>query len=204
MKQDDKLNQPIGSVEESAANEQEEKEPKKGILATIWEYVVTIGVAVIAALLINNFILLNANIPSGSMENTIMEGDRVFGFRLAYLFSEPERGDIVIFKWPDDESVNYIKRVIGLPGETVTIRNGVVYIDSNDGNGEWVLDEPYLKETPWERDYGPYEVPEDSYFMLGDNRNNSKDSRLWENTFVHKDKILAKAFLKYWKGFELY
>lgn len=186
------------TISESGSTREPEKEG--GILHTIMEYAVSIGIAIVAALLINNFILLNVNIPSGSMQNTIMKGDRVFGFRLAYLFSEPERGDIVIFKWPDDESVNYIKRIIGLPGETVTIRGGKVYINDSDTP----LDEPYLAETPWDQDFGPYEVPEGHYFMLGDNRNNSKDSRAWKNTYVARDEILAKAFLKYWKGFQLY
>ena len=108
-----------------------------------------------------------------------------------YDFNEPERGDIVIFKYPDDESVDYLKRIIGLPGETVEIISGKVYI-----NGE-LLDEPYLSEEPT-GDYGPYQVPEDSYFMLGDNRAVSKDSRYWHNTYVKKDKIIAKAFVMYW------
>lgn len=186
----------------SLPEEKKSSDSQKSVLRTILDYVVSIGIAIIIALLINNFVLLNARIPSGSMETTIMKGDRLFGFRLSYLFSEPERGDIVIFKWPDDESVNYIKRVIGLPGETVTIRQGKVYITGTDGT-EFCLEEPYLHEEPKARDFGPYQVPEDSYFMLGDNRNNSKDSRYWQNTFVHKDQILAKAIFRYWKGFKL-
>lgn len=177
-----------------------ENTEKPSVFRVFMEYAVSIGIAVIAALLINRFILFNANIPSGSMENTIMTGDRVFGFRLAYLFSEPQRGDIVIFKYPDDESVNFVKRIIGLPGETVTIREGRVYINDSDTP----LDEPYLAEEPLPYDYGPYEVPEDCYFMLGDNRNHSKDSRLWENTYVSRDKILAKVFFRYWKGFKFF
>lgn len=177
-------------------------EERPSLIRTILEYVVYIGVAIIAALIINNTILLNARIPSGSMENTIMEGDRIFGFRLAYLFSEPKRGDIVIFKYPDDESVKYIKRIIGLPGETVTIRGGKVYIDS--GDGEYLLEEDYLAETPNNENWGPYVVPENSYFMMGDNRNHSKDSRYWVNTFVSKDKILAKAVFRYWGGFKIF
>lgn len=80
------------------------------------EYVKMIIIVVVAVLLINNFLLINAKIPSESMENTIMTGDRIFGNRLAYTFGEPERFDIVIFKFPDDESQLFIKRVIGLPG----------------------------------------------------------------------------------------
>ena len=113
------------------------------------------------------------------------------GLRLYYNFKEPERGDIVIFKYPDDESVDYLKRIIGLPGETVEIISGKVYI-----NGE-LLDEPYLSEEPT-GDFGPYQVPEGSYFMMGDNRAVSKDSRYWHNTYVSKDKIIAKAFVMYW------
>ena len=167
---------------------------------TVLEYVISIGIAIVAALLINNFILLNAKVPSGSMENTIMTGDRLFGFRLSYLFSEPERGDIVIFKYPADESVNYIKRIIGLPGETVTIKKGKVYINHSDTP----LKEDYLKEE-WLvlNDGMEFEVPEGYYFMMGDNRNNSKDSRYWNNTYVARDKILAKAIFRYWGGFKL-
>ena len=87
----------------------------------------------------------------------------------------------------------YIKRVIGLPGDKVQIIDGKVYINDS----ETPLDEPYLPEPP-EGDYGPYYVPEDSYFMLGDNRNWSKDSRFWTNTYVKKEKVLAKAIFRYY------
>ena len=113
---------------------------KESTAKTILEYVISI--AIVAALLINNFILLNAKVPSGSMENTIMTGDRLFGFRLSYLMEDPKRGDIVIFKYPDNESINYIKRIIGLPGETVTIKDSKVYIN----NSATPLKEDYLKE----------------------------------------------------------
>ena len=161
-------------------------------------------IVVVIVTLVNSVVLINAKIPSESMEKTIMTGDRIFGFRLAYglnldffgheiskKIKDPERFDIVIFKYPDDESVDYLKRIIGLPGETVEIIRGKVYI-----NGE-LLDEPYLSEEPT-GDFGPYQVPEDSYFMLGDNRAVSKDSRYWHNTYVKKDKIIAKAFVMYW------
>lgn len=183
---------------DATAPEGTEETAKQPFWRTILDYAVSIGIALLAAFLINQFILLNASIPSGSMENTIMTGDRVFGFRLAYLFSEPRRGDIVIFKYPEDESVNYIKRIIGLPGETVTIKNGLIYIDGS----ETPLDEPYLAETPLPIGDGVYEVPDGCYFMMGDNRNHSSDSRRWG--YVRRDQILAKAFLKYWKGFKFF
>ena len=157
----------------------------------IMSWVIPFAIALVAALLIKNFLIINADVPTGSMETTIPAGSRIMGLRLYYDFNEPERGDIVIFKYPDDESVDYLKRIIGLPGETVEIISGKVYI-----NGE-LLDEPYLSEEPT-GDFGPYQVPEDSYFMLGDNRAVSKDSRYWHNTYVKKDKIIAKAFVMYW------
>lgn len=122
-----------------------------------------------------------------------MPGDRVFGNRLAYVFSEPERFDIIIFKYPDDESQLFIKRVIGLPGETVEIRDGNIYIDGS----EEPLDDVDTKET-MEGSFGPYTVPEGCYFVMGDNRNNSRDSRYWEHTFVSEDEILGKAVFRYW------
>ena len=157
------------------------------------EDVVLVIVVLAVVFILKNYVLINAVIPSGSMENTIMTGDRVFGNRLAYRFGEPERGDIVIFKYPDNEEELYIKRVIGLPGDKVEIRDGLVYL--NDSAKP--LEEPYLKETPV-GDYGPYQVPEDGYFMLGDNRNWSKDSRFWENTYVTREEVLAKAVFRYY------
>ena len=177
-----------------------EEKKKNAILSEVLDYVKVIAFAVIFVLIVNNFILINALVPSESMEKTIMTGDRIFGFRLAYKFEEPERFDIVIFKYPDDPEQKelYIKRVIGLPGETVNIVNGKVYI-----NGEQTpLDDSFCPETPIV-DFGPYTVPEDCYFMLGDNRNCSKDSRFWENTYVREDQIVGKAVLRYYPSIKL-
>lgn len=147
---------------------------------------------VVVVFIVNNVLLINAKIPSESMEDTIMTGDRIFGNRLAYINKDPQRFDIVIFKYPDDETQLFIKRVIGLPGETVEIRDGKVYIDGS----ETPLDDSFTPEPP-QGNWGPEVVPEGSYFMLGDNRNRSKDSRFWTNTFVKKEKILGKAVLRY-------
>ncbi len=163
----------------------------KRVRKEIFEWTATILAAVLVALFINNFIIVNATVPSSSMEKTIMTNDRVIGLRLAYRDSDPERGDIIIFKFPDNEKILYIKRVIGMPGETVEIHNGEVTID-----GE-ILSEPYLTTTT-EGDFGPYLVPEGHYFMMGDNRNNSADSRYWNNTYLSRDKIVGKAVLRYW------
>ena len=163
----------------------------------VLSWIKTIIFAVVIAGFINIAVIVNATVPTGSMENTIMPGDRIIALRLAYYFSEPERGDIVVFRYPDDPDVLYVKRVIGLPGERVTIKDGKVYI--NDSIEP--LDDSYVKETPV-GDYGPYDVPDNCYFMMGDNRNNSLDSRFWVNKYVEEDEILGKVYLKYFRGFE--
>lgn len=169
--------------------EERKKRRKKELI----EDILTIAIMFAVFFVLKQYVLINAVIPSSSMEETIQIGDRVFGNRLAYQKEDPQRGDIVIFKYPDDESQLFIKRVIGLPGDKIVIRDGLVYINDSDEP----LDEPYLAEEPT-GDFGPYYVPEDSYFMLGDNRNYSKDSRLWVNTYVHEEKILAKAVFRYY------
>ena len=171
------------------------EEKKTSAKSEIFSWIKVIISAIIIALFVDFVIIANAVVPTGSMESTIPAGSRIMGLRLYSNFTDPERGDIVIFKYPDDEKVDYLKRIIGLPGETVEIISGKVYID-----GE-LLDEPYLDEEPT-GDFGPYQVPEDSYFMLGDNRAVSKDSRYWTNTYVRRDKIIAKAFFMYWPKFK--
>ncbi|MBO6148719.1 MAG: signal peptidase I [Lachnospiraceae bacterium] len=168
---------------------------KKKIGREILEWIGVIGTAVLVSLFVNFFIIVNATVPSSSMEKTIMTNDRVIGLRLAYNNNDPERGDIVIFKFPDDEDILYIKRIIGMPGETVEIHDSTVYIDGEP------LAEPYLSVVT-EGTYGPYVVPEGHYFMLGDNRNNSADSRYWKNTFLSRDKIVGKAVCRYWPKFK--
>lgn len=169
------------------------REEKLNVFKELFSSLLTMAVAAIIVTLLKEFVIINAFIPSGSMEYTINPNDRLVGNRLAYLLSEPERGDIVIFQYPDDESQLFVKRIIGLPGETVTIDEAHIYVD-----GE-LLEEDYLKEE-WviDNDSYTFEIPEDSYLVLGDNRNNSKDARYWNNTYVKEDKILGKAVFRYW------
>ncbi len=183
---------------------------EESLLKEFLGYVKILVITFIVCFLLTRFVFVNAYVPSSSMETTIMTGDRVLGLRLAYTFSEPQRGDIVIFKYPVDEEVLYIKRIIGLPGETVRIEDGSIYI-----NGV-ALEEDYLPEE-WVTGNDGYEfsVPEDSYLMLGDNRNVSVDARYWasealadgvaenaeeasEYTYVSRDKMVAKALFVFW------
>ena len=175
----------------SKSPDKKKKEVRKEAMAYFKIIISAVAIAVVLVL----FIIMNAKVPSGSMKDTINEGDRIVGLRLAYAFSSPKRGDIIIFKYPDNESTKYVKRVIGLPGDTVSFKDGDVYI-----NGE-KLNEPYLKtQHSTYTSVESYTVPEGSYFMLGDNRENSKDSRFWNNTYVKKQKILAKVMFRYYNG----
>lgn len=200
----------ILSPKELKKKRREEKRAAHPGLYALLDWVIVIVVALAVALFINFFIIVNSTVPTGSMENTIMSGSRMLGFRVAYLFGEPEHGDIIVFRYPDDPSQYFVKRVIGLPGETVEVIDGIVYVDGvaqeedyiNDNywlEYESIKDDPQAVEAQGKRyNAGPYTVPEDSYFVMGDNRGNSRDSRMWTNTFVTKKAIIGKAWLCYW------
>lgn len=144
-------------------------------------------------LVLTQAVVINARVSSQSMEKTIRPADRLIGSRIAYWCSPPKRYDIIIFYFPDDETQRFIKRVIGLPGETVEIRDGKVYINDSDSP----LADDFCPDVP-KGNYGPYRVPQDSYFVLGDNREISRDSRYWKNPFVKTEKIIGKALFRYW------
>lgn len=163
------------------------KTGKRSVFSEVFE---SVAIAVLLAVLIRLFILEPFYIPSGSMEPTLKEHDRIIVSKLHYHFQEPKRGDIVVFKYPRDPKRNFVKRLIAVGGETVAIRNSRLYI-----NGQPVP-EDYLPKGLRFADYGPVEVPRGSYFMLGDNRNNSDDSRVWG--FLPKDLIVGKAIVIYW------
>jgi len=146
-------------------------------------------------------------IPNGAMEWSLLRGDHLlaakwaYGWRLPLLEKypigarPPRRGDLIVFRFPEDPRRVFLKRVVGLPGEELEIRNKVVYVDGK------VLEEPYvhfLDETavPFRDDWGPREVPADSYFVLGDNRDNSRDSRFWG--YVEEELLLGQARVVYW------
>lgn len=186
---------------------------KKEVFSWIRTFVIAIAIVIV----LTQVVIINARVPTGSMENTIMTGDRLIGLRLAYLTSEPERGDIVLFHYPVDESQTYIKRVIGEAGDTIEIKDGEIYINGSDEPYE----EPYLKEE-WllNNDGYIFEVPEDAIFVMGDNRNYSEDGRFWAEkavmagladtkaeaekySYVSYDQIQGKALFTYFRSFRM-
>ena len=205
-------------MQENDRNEQAESVSKKAeFRKELFSWIRLIVIAVLLSQFLTRVVLVNRLVPTNSMESLILPGDRVFGSRFSYLFSDPERFDVVIFKYPVDEEQDYIKRVIGLPGETVTIENAKIYINDS----EIPLKENYLPEK-WvvENDGYRFEVPEDSYLMLGDNRNLSLDARYWAEEayleelvpsieegepymYVSRDQILGKAICIYWPNFQI-
>ena len=161
-------------------------------LKSLFEWIVIIVVAFVLSLVIRNFVIDTRIVPTGSMLPTIQLDDRLIVDRLFYKFDMINRGDIVVFKSTKDmvsEEEDLVKRVIGLPGEEIQIKNGKVFV-----NGK-ALYEPYIAEAP-AYEYGPVTVPPNSYFMLGDNRNDSKDSHIWG--FVDSDLILGRVWIRYW------
>ena len=167
---------------------------KKSVGKEILSWVKTLAIAFVCALIINNTLIASALVISSSMEDTIMTDSRVMGLRVTYLVSEPKRFDIILFKPPNgDDSVPFVKRIIGLPKETVEIIDGKVYID----HSEYPLDDSFIKGEAY-GDYGPFYVPEGCYFVMGDNRNGSNDSRHWINKYVPRSSILGRVYFEYY------
>lgn len=208
----------VETLSKEAKKKQEKAEFswKREIVSWVW----MIAIAIAIAAFVNVFVLINAVVPTGSMEKTIPTGSRMIGLRLAYTFSEPERGDIIIFPNPFNSDEDYVKRIIGLPGETVVVDNCQIYIYDASGELKYgPLKEPYINGT-WTRDAGKkyeFHVPEKSYFVLGDNRNNSYDTIEWYEKvqssdgeysesmiYIHEDKILGQALFTYWNSFEIF
>lgn len=182
----------------SEKKEEKKVEQPKSKLRETLEFFAPIVIALIIAILLKSFVFANCVVPTGSMLETIQEGDRVIASRLDYTFGEPDRFDIAVFKYPDDETQYFVKRVIGLPGETVQILDGTVYVTKTDGKTIELRDDFV---SPENKDHynGTFEVPEDSYFVMGDNRDNSVDSRYWITTnFVSKDKFVGKVRFRYY------
>ncbi|MDY6842490.1 MAG: signal peptidase I [Thermodesulfobacteriota bacterium] len=181
---------------------------KKSVLR---EYGEAIIVAVILALLVRTFLVQPFKIPTGSMEPTLLIGDHIlvnkfkYGFRVPFLdkrildFSEPKRGDVVVFRYPLDESKDFIKRVIGIENDVIKIIDKTVYVNGevyDDGHSTNDDQHTFPKEFQPRDNFGPVVVPHKALFVMGDNRDKSYDSRYWG--FVDISKLKGKAFLIYW------
>jgi len=150
---------------------------------------------IVETLLLTLFIFWLVNSATGrfriegySMLPTLKEGEMVIINKLSYYLSDPQRGDIIVLHFPNDRSRDFIKRIIGLPGDHIEVADGVVTVNGN------ALEEPYINAAPSYS--GSWTVPDDQYFVLGDNRNNSSDSHNW--SFLPGDDIVGKAWLIYW------
>ena len=201
-----------GKASETVTTAPAPEAPPRRRKSLIREYGEAIVIAILLALVIRTLVVQAFTIPSGSMMDTLLVGDYILVNKFLYgpeiPFTEvrlpglrsPRRGDIIVFKYPQDEKRDFIKRIVATPGETFQIRGNDVYV-----NGQR-LDEPYTKHTSPSGHaatycgyaYGcePTTVPADSYFVMGDNRDNSQDSRYWG--FVRRDRLKGKAFLIYW------
>ena len=161
------------------------------------EYAEAFLIAIVLALIIRTFIVEAFKIPSGSMIPTLLVGDHLLVNKFIYRFTDPKRGDVIVFKYPDNPSRNFIKRIVGVGGDTIEVRDKVLYV-----NGQ-PQDEPYIQHIapdmqPTRDNFAQITVPQNTYFMMGDNRDSSLDSRFWRNRFVNRKAIVGKALIIYW------
>ena len=185
--------------------------------STVREYFESIVIAVILALFVRTFVLQAFKIPTGSMENNLLIGDHLLvnkfidaptatGLERTLLpIGQIRRGDVLVFKYPVEPDRDFIKRVIGLPGETLELKQKKIYINGKPLDEPYVhfLEEPHrnaelseVTSSDVRENYGPVKVPPNQYFMMGDNRDNSADSRYWG--FMPRDYVKGKALLIYW------
>ena len=175
------------------------------------EYVESILWAVLLALIIRTYVVQSFKIPSASMEDTLVIGDCllvnkfIYGIKMPFIdlrlpsLRDPERGDVIVFKYPEDRSKDFIKRLVGVPGDEIRIRDKRVYVNGTlyQTPHEMHKDPLILPRELNQRDNsGPFRVPANAYFVMGDNRDNSYDSRFWG--FVSNTDVVGRAFIKYW------
>ncbi len=177
----------------------------------IREYAESIAIAVLLALIIRSYLVQAFKIPSGSMEDTLVIGDHLlvskfmYGTKVPFVdkrvlkVRDPRQGDVIVFEYPEDPSKDFIKRVIGVPGDVVEGKEKKVYVNGKlyENIHEVHKEKEIIPKEMNPRDtFGPLTVPPDSYFVMGDNRDRSYDSRFWK--FVRRDQIKGLAFIKYW------
>ncbi|HEY5522410.1 MAG TPA: signal peptidase I [Desulfuromonadaceae bacterium] len=181
---------------------------KKGLIR---EYAESIAIAVLLALVIRTYLVQAFKIPSGSMEDTLAIGDHllvskfIYGTKIPFVdkrvltIRDPSQGDVIVFEYPEDPSKDFIKRVIGVPGDVVEGKEKKVYVNGKpyENPHEVHKEKDIIPKEMNPRDtFGPISVPANSYFVMGDNRDRSYDSRFWK--FVRRDQIKGLAFIKYW------
>jgi signal peptidase I len=172
--------------------------------STVREYFESIVITAIIALFATTFTVQAFKIPTGSMETNLLIGDHllvnkfVYGMHSGFLskllpYKEPKRGDVIVFKYPNNTEVAYVKRLIGMPGDVVQMIGHTVYINGKPLKEDYTR---YISPDSVNASYGPYRVPQNQYFAMGDNRDNSLDSRFWG--FVPREYLLGKALVIYW------
>lgn len=199
-------NQETLKVESSSA--QPEHVKRKGLIR---EYAESIAIAVLLALVIRTYLVQAFKIPSGSMEDTLAIGDHllvskfIYGTKIPFVdariltIRDPRQGDVIVFEYPEDPSKDFIKRVVGVPGDVVEGKEKKVYVNGKpyENPHEVHKEKDIIPKEMNPRDtFGPVTVPAGSYFVMGDNRDRSYDSRFWK--FVRRDQIKGLAFIKYW------
>lgn len=169
-------------------------EEPKGILKELLGWIVYIAVIIGLTWLIITFVGQRTRVSGHSMEATLHDGDNLIVDKLSYRFQDPKRFEIIVFPYRHKENTYYIKRIIGLPGETVQVKDGYVYIDGEK------LDENYGLEVMEDAGIAaePIELGEDEYFVLGDNRNHSSDSRDPSVGILHRDELIGRAWVRIW------
>ena len=171
-----------------------ETEEKPNVMRELLGMLVYVGIVLAITFLIITFVGQRTHVSGESMENTLDDGDQLIVDKLTYRFHDPERFDIIVFPFRYKDNTYYIKRIIGLPGETVQIADGEIYI-----NGE-VLEESYGREVMQDAGLAaePITLGDDEYFVLGDNRNYSSDSRDPSVALIHRKEIIGRAWLRIW------
>lgn len=197
--------------ESSTTSTTKQAEPIIKKKSLIREYAESIAIAVLLALVIRTYLVQAFKIPSGSMEDTLAIGDHllvskfIYGTKLPFsdkrvlVLRDPRRGDVIVFEYPVDTSKDFIKRVVGTPGDVVEGREKKIFVNGKpyENPHEVHKENDMIPKEMNPRDtFGPVTVPANSYFVMGDNRDRSYDSRFWK--FVKRDQIKGLAFIKYW------
>ncbi len=169
---------------------------KASFWSNIWEWIKVIAIALLISLPIRFFIAEPFVVNGASMDPTFATGQFLIVDRLSYRFNEPKRGDVIVFRYPNNPSTYYIKRIIGLPGETVNIKNGIVSIESNssDSISSTTISEPYITSNHTSSDTLKAKLGNTEYFVMGDNRRESSDSRAWGP--LPEDYIIGRPALR--------